>query len=686
MPPAEGMLNNFLRSVGQFRDLIIALLIVGIVVIIIIPISPVLLDILLVFSLSFALLVFLTTMFTEKPLDFSVFPSLLLVATLLRLSLNISSTRLILTQANAGSVIKAFGDFVVGGNIVVGIIVFLIITVIQFVVITNGAGRVAEVAARFTLDAMPGKQMSIDADLNAGLITEDEAREKRKELQREADFFGAMDGASKFVRGDAIAGIVIILVNIIGGLLIGMLMMGMEPMEAVERYTKLTVGDGLVTQLPALLISTATGILVTRSQGEENLGEGLIRQLSAFPRLLGLVSLILLVLGLAPGMPTLPFLALAVLIGYAAYSLSKTKRAKLEEEAKEVTAKRQPENVLNLLEVDPLELEIGYNLIPLADETQGGDLLDRLAALRRQITSEMGMYVRPIRVRDNLQLKPYEYVIKIRGIESERGEIYPGQYLALNPLGLEEEVNGLATTEPTFNLPAWWVDEKEKERIEVLGFSVVDAATVLVTHMGEFIKRHAAELLGRQEVKEMIDKIKETNPAVVEELIPEILSIGEIQKVLQNLLREEIPIKDLVTILETLADNARLTKDLNYLTEACRQALSRTITHKYAPEGELDVLLLDPAVEELVENSLKTTTQGTFPVLEPKTLQHFLDKLKEAAEKAHFRRQPIIITSPKIRLPLRRLLERYMPEIAVLAINELVSTTRINALGKVSLE
>jgi len=673
---------------GQYRDLLVALLVILIVLIIIIPIPKGLLDLLLAFSLGFSLVILMTTMFTTDALQFSVFPSLLLITTLLRLSLNISSTRLILLYADAGDVIAAFGEFVVGGDFVVGLVVFLIITVIQFVVITSGAGRVAEVAARFTLDAMPGKQMSIDADLNAGLLTEDEARQKRKALQQEADFFGAMDGASKFVRGDAIAGIVIILVNIAGGLVMGIWRMGMEPMEAVNTYIRLTVGDGLVSQLPALLVSTATGILVTRAGAEQSLGEGLTAQLTAFPKVIVLVSGILAVMALLPGLPALPFLALAAAAAYLAYNLNQNLKAKDEtaHAQQAATVTRQPENVLNLLKVEPMEIEIGYNLIPLTDESQGGDLLERLTAVRRQSALELGMYVKPIRIRDNLQLKANEYVFKIHGVDTERGETYPGLFLAMNPGGSEETVRGTPTTEPTFGLPAWWISREEKERLEINGFTVVDASTVLVTHLTEFIKRHAAELLGRQEVKEMLETVKEQYPAVVEELVPDLLTYGEIQKVLQNLLREQVPIRDLVTLLETMADSARVTKDIDYLTEACRQALNRTISAHYAPQGKLEALLLDPEVEELLAGSLKQTSQGMYPVLEPATIKQLIEKLGREFEQKGLAGAPVVVCSSRVRLPFKRLVERYLPEVAVLAINELAPTIEVDAVGRVSLK
>ncbi len=686
--PAVTAIRNFIKH----NDLMVAASVIGIVLIIVIPIPPGLLDLLLTFSIAFSLVVILTTMFTTEPLQFSVFPSLLLVVTLYRLALNISSTRLILNEAEAGKVIHAFGDFVVGGNYVVGFIVFLIITIIQFVVITNGAGRVSEVAARFTLDAMPGKQMSIDADLSGGLITEKEALEKRERLQKEADFFGAMDGASKFVRGDAIAGIVIILINIAGGLLIGIWQHGMPFTQAAQTYTLLTVGDGLVTQIPALLVSTGTGILVTRAGARHNFGKELSKQVTAFPKVIALISVILFVLGIVPGLPMLPFFIMAGGTGYAAYMLFEEEKKKRERElakAQKEAQPRQPENVLDLLQVDPLEIEIGYNLIPLTDEKQGGDLLERLVSVRRRCAAELGIFVRPIRIRDNLQLPANTYTFKIRGVETARGEIYPGQLLAMNPSDQEEEIQGRKTREPTFGLPAWWITEQQQEEAELKGFTVVDSTTVLITHLTEFIKQHAHELLGRQEVKEMIEAVKEKNPAVVEELVPDLLTVGEIQKVLQNLLKEKIPVKDLVTILEKLADAARVSKDLDFLTENCRQALYRTISKLYAGEEgrKIKVVTLDPMLEQKIADSLQATQQGNYPVLEPEITQRLLEQLKKETEKLNVRGlAPVVLCSSQVRLPLRRLTERFLPQLVLLSINELDPSLEIESLGTVVLD
>lgn len=683
-------------NVNQYSDVIVALGIVAIVVIIIIPVPPFLLDLLLTFSISFALVIMLLTMFTTEALQFAVFPSLLLVTTLYRLSLNISSTRLILSQARAGNLIGAFGDFVVGGNYVVGFIIFVIITVIQFVVITNGSGRIAEVAARFTLDAMPGKQMSIDADFNAGIIDEETARSRRSKIQQEADFYGAMDGASKFVRGDAIAGVVIVLINIIGGLIIGVVQMGMPLEMAAETYTRLTVGDGLVSQVPALLVSSAAGMLVTRSTGELSFGADLSRQLFQVPKVLALTSGILLVLGIIPGLPFWPFFILSAACGLIAYILTAEQGAVREKEVQEVEeaqkkeekALETPEKMLEQLKVEMLEIEIGYNLIPLTDESQGGDLLERITATRRQVAMELGIIVQPIRIRDNLQLEPNYYVIKIKGVEVARYSLIPGYFLALDSTGSQETLEGLATREPTFGLPATWIDQEQRDRADLLGFTVVDCSTVLITHLTEIIKSHAHELLGRQEVKMLVDQVKESYPAVVEELIPDKMGIGEVQKVLQNLLKEKVPIKDLLSIFETLADNAPVTRDPDLLTEYTRQALGRTICQQYVTaDNRLFVITLDPRLENKLYESLQSSAQGSYPVLEPAAAQGIIRNVSALLEKAGQRGIfPVVLTNPRVRMPLRRLLERTLPDLAILSLNEIVSNISLESIGMVSLD
>lgn len=674
-------------------DLIIAAAILGIVLLIIIPLPPLALDLFLTISITLALVIIMITMFTTEPLQFSIFPTLLLVTTLYRLALNISATRLILSEAQAGNIIKGFGEFVVGGNYVVGAIVFIIITVIQFVVITNGAGRVSEVTARFTLDAMPGKQMSIDADFNSGLISEDEARERRRKLQREADFFGAMDGASKFVRGDAIAGIIIIIINIIGGITIGVFQKGMDVMTSVQTYTILTIGDGLVAQIPALLISTASGILITRATADASFGTDLARQFINFPKIMFIVAGILFVIGIIPAMPGLVFFALAGALAFLGYTLlNAQKREELllqEKDAqKQVQEKREPENVLQLLETDPLQIEIGYNLIPLTDDKAGGDLLQRLTAVRRQLATEMGIYVRPIRIRDNLQLPPNRYIFRIRGEEIDGGELMPGYYLALNPTGQEINVAGIATTEPTFGLPAWWVTGDQRDQVELAGFTVVDSSTVLVTHLTEFIKKYAHELLGRQDVQELIDVVRERNPAVVEDLVPEPMSVGEVQKVLQNLLKENVPIKDIITILEALGDGVRMNKDLDFLIEHVRQALARSICRSLLnSENKLQVITLHPKIEKMMTDAVQPTQLGSYPVLEPRLARQVLESITKTVDKALGKGySPVLLCSPRLRLPLRRFILRQMPGTAVLSMNEIIPEIEIEAVGTVVMD
>ncbi|MFZ5648352.1 MAG: flagellar biosynthesis protein FlhA [Bacillota bacterium] len=690
MPPLTSA--TVFQSIKKHTDMVIAALVIGILLMIIIPLPPALLDIFLVLSISIGLVILLITMFTTEPLQFSIFPSLLLVTTLYRLALNISSTRLILGQAEAGQVIEAFGTFVVGNNYLVGFIVFIIITIIQFVVITSGSGRVAEVAARFTLDAMPGKQMSIDADFNAGLISEAEARERRKKLQREADFFGAMDGASKFVRGDAIAGILITMINIIGGILIGVIQMDMPATDALQLYTILTIGDGLVTQIPALLISTSAGILVTRATSDSSFGTDIAGQFTRFPKIIFLVAGVLFILGLVPAMPNILFIAFAAGAGYLAYSLTR-KNMKKEEEIKAAAAiektqkKKEPESVTNYFQVDPLQIEIGYNLIPLTDESQGGDLLNRLSAVRRQCAAEMGIYVRPIRIRDNLQLSANGYVFKLRGEETASGELMPGYYLAMDPTGGNASIDGIPTREPTFGLSALWISPSEKDRAELMGLTVVDCSTVLVTHLTEFIKSNAHELLGRQEVRELLEVVKDKDPAVLDDLTPDVISLGDIQKVLQNLLREKVPVRDLVSILEAVADAVRMNRDIDFITEQVRQSISRTICRQYVNrENKLEVITLHPKVEQTVSDSIQPTQLGSYPVLEPGLARQLLEIIRDTTDKVAMKGlTPVILCSPRIRLPLRRFTERYLPGIAILSLNEISASIEVEAVGTVVL-
>ncbi|MBU3195815.1 flagellar biosynthesis protein FlhA [Clostridium algidicarnis] len=674
-------------------DVIVAIGVISIVMMIIIPLPAWILDILLALNITISVVIMLLTLFTTEVLEFSAFPTMLLITTLFRLGLNISSTRLILSDAYAGEIINAFGNFVVRGNYVVGIIIFLIIIIIQFVVITNGAGRVSEVSARFTLDAMPGKQMSIDADLNAGLIDEMQAKDRRKKLQQEADFYGAMDGASKFVKGDAIAGIIVTIINILGGIIIGVVMLKMDASTAAKTFVSLTVGDGLVSQIPALLISTASGILVTRSGSEENFGNVIIKQLTAFPKVLALASATLFFFAIIPGLPTFTFLFLAVAVGALAYALYKEANEKvamaMETEQAEITEteRREPEDVMNLINVEPIEVEMGYGLIPLADESTGGDLLQRISSVRRQCAIEMGIVVQPIRIRDNLQLKTNEYVFKIRGTIIQSGELMPNMILCMDPSNENLDIAGIKTVEPTFGLPANWINKDQREDAEIKGYTVVDPTTVMVTHLTETIKAHAHELLGRQEVKMIIDSAKEKYNTVVEELIPDLMTIGEVQKVLQNLLREKVPIKDMVTILESLADNSKNTKDIELLTEYVRFSLGRTICNAFIDENRtITVATLDPSIEDIVSNNIQKTMSGSFPAVDPDTTGRILTAIRNVLDTVYFYdNQPVILVSPKIRPAFRKLIEMVYSNIAIISLNEIPNDVEIKAEGVVSI-
>ncbi|MCB2359340.1 flagellar biosynthesis protein FlhA [Clostridium estertheticum] len=675
-------------------DVLVAFGVIAIVLMIIIPLPPKLLDVIIAFNITLAVVILLLTMFTTEVLQFSVFPTLLLITTLLRLALNISSTRLVLTQAYAGDIIEAFGEFVVGGNYVVGIIIFLIIIIIQFVVITSGAGRVSEVSARFTLDAMPGKQMSIDADLNAGVITEEQARERRTKLQDEASFYGAMDGASKFVKGDAIAGIIITIINIFGGIIIGVVMLGMPIGTAATTYVRLTVGDGLVSQIPALLISTASGILVTRSGSNVNLGTQITSQLTTFPKVIALASIVLVVLACIPGMPHIVFIILAIAMATSAYFLNKDEKdqkiikSETEEQESFETENREPEDVMNLISVEPMEIEIGYGLIPLADEATGGDLLQRIASVRRQCALEMGIVVQPIRIKDNLQLKTNEYVVKIRGTVIIKGELMPSMLLCIDPSSEDITIQGINTVEPTFGLPAVWINNDQREDAEIKGLTVVDPTTVMVTHLTETIKNHAYELLGRQETKLLIDSVKEKYNTVVEELIPDLMTIGEVQKVLQSLLKEKVAIKDMVTILESLADNSRITKDIEVLTEYVRFSLGRSICNGLIDEnGVMTIMTLSPEIENIVSNNIQKSLQGSFPAVDPETTGKILNSIKENINTIYFHNnQPVILVSPKIRPAFRRLIEMVFPTVSVLSLNEIPNEVEIKTEGVVTLQ
>lgn len=674
----------------RHSDIIVAAAVIFMVVIMVIIIPPGLLDVLLTINISISLIVLLVAMYNKETLEFSVFPTLLLIMTLFRLSLNVSSTRLILLNGEAGKIIETFGNFVLGGNPAVGFVIFLILVVIQFLVITKGAERVSEVAARFTLDAMPGKQMSIDADLNAGLINDQEAKERRKTIQQEADFYGAMDGASKFVKGDAIAAIIIIVINVIGGFVVGMVQKDMGALEALHKYTILTVGEGLVAQIPALLISVATGIIVTRAASDTNLGQDMVGQLFANPRVLAIAAGGLALLA-ALGMPPVPMLLLASILGATAFSITRRKKQEEAQQVnqeleKEVEETRKPENVVSLLHVDAMELEMGYSLIPLVDASQGGDLLDRVIMIRRQCALEMGLVLPPIRMRDNMQLKPNSYVIKIKGVEVANGILMVDHYLAMSS-GLEDQtIEGIDTVEPAFGLPAKWIPAHLKEAAEMAGYTVVDPPSVIATHLTEVIKSHAHEILGRQDVKTLIDNIKQNFPAVVDELMPDLVSIGEVQKILANLLKERVSIRDLVSILETLADYARVTKDVDMLTEYVRQALARQISKQYGSQETLNVITLDPAVEQLLRDSLQQTEHGSFLALDPQKAQELYQQLQQVVERAgHLGYQPIVLCAPVVRIFFKRLTERFMPNLVVLSYNELDPNLQVQSVGMVSI-
>jgi len=674
------------------KDLIILIGIIGIVLMMVIPVPLGLLDFLLVVNISLALMILLIAMNTNDALNFSIFPSLLLITTLFRLALNISATRNILSKGEGGHVIETFGRFVAGNEIAIGFIVFLILVVVQFIVITRGSERVAEVAARFTLDAMPGKQMSIDADLNSGLINEQQARERREKIEKEADFYGAMDGASKFVKGDAIAAIIILFINLIGGFVVGMVVHGMSFSEALETYSVLTIGDGLVSQIPALLISTSAGLVVTRAASEGNLAFDLTSQLLKYPRLLYIVAGTVAMLGLFTPIGWITTLPFAAVLAIAGYRMSKNMERKKQEEEmmveeQQIEEVRSPESVVSLLQVDPIEFEFGYGLIPLADTQQGGDLLDRIIMIRRQCALELGLIVPVIRIRDNIQLKPNEYVIKIKGNTVARGELLLNHYLAMSP-GIEDEsIVGIETKEPAFGLPALWIDHAMKERAELAGYTVVDPPSVVATHLTEVIKRHAHELIGRQETKQLIDNLKEQYPALVDELIPNVLSVGDVQKVLVKLLKEKVSIRDLVTIFETLADHGTYTKDPDILTEYVRQALSRQITNQFAPPGEtLKVITVGPQLEKKIAESVQQTEQGSYLALDPVSTQQIYQKLNEQVMKQiQAGQQPIVLASPTIRMYLRQIIERTMQDIPVLSYSELEPSVEVQSVGVVNL-
>jgi len=690
-------MNSIFQFIKRFEkvtkntDLVMAAALISVLAVMMIPLPAFLLDMGLTFSLTISLLTLLVAMYSQKALDFSVFPTLLLITTLFRLALNVASTRLILTEGHSGSsaaghVIESFASVVVGDNYLVGFVVFVILVVINFVVITKGSGRVAEVAARFTLDAMPGKQMSIDADLNAGLINDEQARARRKEIEAEADFYGSMDGASKFVRGDAIAGIIITVVNVLGGLLIGVLQKGLDVGTAAEVYTKLTIGDGLVSQIPALIISTAAGTIVTRSSSGKDMGNDFMTQLLLHPRALLVVAAALLMLSAIPGLPGTPFFLMALIcagLAWVLYKFQEEKELQDKRKADEIASRPEKEKIETLLPLDVLELEVGYGLISVVESEQSGDLLERIVSIRKQFALDLGIVVPSIHIRDNLQLEPGEYQLIIKGNKVAGGKLMPDHLLAMDPGNVLDPVDGVRTKEPAFGLDALWIKQSQREASEMSGYTVVDLSTVMATHITEIVRAHAHELLGRQEANQLIENFKKLYPKVVEDLMPEKLPLGAVVRVLQNLLREQISIRDLLTIFETLADEAVRTKDTEMLTEGVRKALARSITGKYTnEEGAIPTLSLSAQLEELISNSLIQTDQGVQLVMDPRSAQVMISEIARAIERhPEFAGQPILLTSPTIRRHVRKLTERFIPQLIVLSHSELTSDANVTSLG-----
>ncbi|MCI7771082.1 MAG: flagellar biosynthesis protein FlhA [Eubacterium sp.] len=673
------------------NDLFIGIYLLAAVLFFIISIPSWLLDILLAINMMVALVVLFNSLFAKEVLDMASFPTMLLFTTIFRISLNVSSTKLILKNGNAGKVVDTFGKFVGGGNLVIGIIIFIILIIIQFVVINKGSERVAEVTARFTLDAMAGKQMAIDSDLNTGAITDKEAAERRKKLQQENSFFGSMDGATKYVKGDATAGLIITGINLVGGIVMGMVYGGLSINDALSKYTILTIGDGLCSQMPSLLISLATGILVTKASSDGELGDEIVGQLFSMDRVLLMVGAALILLGVATPLPWYIFIPLGAALIICSRRLStKAGETAIEESAEqeetEASEIRKPENVVSLLNVDPIELEFGYGIIPLADVNQGGDLLDRVVMIRRQIALELGAVVPIIRLRDNIQLNPNQYVIKIKGIQVSEGEILFDHYMAMNPGYVEEEITGIPTFEPSFHLPAIWITESQRERAESLGYTVVDPPSIIATHLTEVIRQHIAELLTRQDVQNLINNIKDNNTTLIDELVPKLMGVGEIQKVLQNLLEEGISIRDLDTIFETLADHAAVTRDPDILTEYVRQALKRAISSKYFPVGEMtNVVTVDPSIEQEIMNSVKNTEQGSYLSLDPERSKKIIESLGNELKKLEdMGKNPIVITSPIVRMYFRNLAKDYYKDIIVISYNEVESNVELQSVGMVT--
>lgn len=668
-------------------DNIAAVFVIGIVFLIIIPLNTMVLDAMLIFNIAFSLGILLITMYIREALEFSIFPSLLLITTLLRLSLNVSATRLILgNSGQAGQVIKTFGQFVIGGNAVVGFMIFLIIVIVQFIVITKGSERVAEVGARFTLDAMPGKQMAIDADLNSGLINDEIARSRRVKIQREADFYGSMDGASKFVKGDAIISILIVFINIIGGSVIGLLTGGKSFEEILSIYVVATVGNGLVIQLPALLISTAMGMVVTRAASENNLSHDLTKQLFSHPVSLTITGIVLLLLCFIPGMPKMELIVLGFVLVFAAAKFRKTNEKETEEEPElpmsETEFYKNPENIYTLLGVEPIEMEFGYSLIPLVDESKGGSFIDRVIMLRRQFAVDLGVVVPSVRLRDNMELSPNEYAIKLKGEMISKGEVLSDHFLVMNPSGQVEGLSGIDTVEPAFGISAKWISADKRETAQMSGYTVIDPLSVILTHLSEVIKRHAHELLGRKEVGQILQNIKKSNKELVDDTVPALISVGDVQKILCNLLEEQIPIKDMTTILETLAEYAPSVKDCDILTEYVRQALKRTITRKFTDGRNMKVVTLNPDLEDIIMSSVKKSDHGSYLSMEPDKMQKILtahtaqiDKIREVVP------NPIVLTSPVVRIYYRKLIEQFSPETVVLSFSEIDTVVQIQSLG-----
>ncbi|BCN31516.1 flagellar biosynthesis protein FlhA [Anaeromicropila herbilytica] len=672
-------------------DLALGIYLMAAIIFLIVPMPSFLLDILLALNIALAMVILFNALFSLEVLNMSSFPTILLFTTIFRISLNVSSTKLILTSGEPGNVVETFGNFVGGGDLIIGIIVFMILVIVQFMVINKGSERVSEVTARFTLDAMPGKQMAIDADLNTGAITDAEARERREKIQAESNFFGAMDGATKYVKGDAMAGLIIVFVNFVGGMAMGVLRMGMTPADALNRFTILSIGDGLVSQIPSLLISLATGILVTKASKESDIGDVLVQQLFSIPKVLYMVGGSLIFLAITTPLDKIVFISYGLAFILTARMIANkldVKSIESEVNEDEVSADeiRKPENVSTLLQVDPIELEFGYGIIPLADVNQGGDLLDRVVMIRRQVALELGCVVPMIRLRDNIQLNPNQYVIKIKGIVVSEGEVLFDHYMAMNPGYVEEEVTGIPTFEPSFHLPALWITESQRERAESFGYTVVDPPSIIATHLTEVIRSHIAELLTRQDVQNLINNIQEANQTLVTELVPKLLNVGEIQKVLQNLLSEGISIRDLITIFETLADYAANTRDTDVLTEYTRQSLKRAISNKYFPPNETNsVVTLDPKIEQEIMNSVKQTEQGAYLTIDPDTTQKIIKSVEEEVGKLeNLGRNPIIITSPIVRMYFKKLVGEYFKELIVISYNEIDSNVELQSVGMVT--